>query len=113
MGYVIDYFELPTSSMAESRAFFGKAFGWQFKDYGPGYAEIVDAGVLGGLTGDAEGRTPMPAIGIRTEDIDAAVAAIEAAGGLITIQPYAYPGGHRFFFREPGGSELLVYCPEE
>lgn len=113
MGYVIDYFELPTSATAESRSFFGKAFGWQFKDYGPDYAEIIGAGVLGGLNGGSGDRSAGPVLGIRTDDIEGAAVAVAAAGGTITTQPYAYPGGKRFFFREPGGSELMVYCPTE
>lgn len=112
-SFVIDYFELPTSSTATSSDFFGKAFGWGRKEYGPGYSEITEAGVLGGLNSDATGRPAAPVIGIRTDDIDAAVKAVEGAGGTITVQVQAYPGGHRFQFREPGGSELLVYCPSE
>jgi hypothetical protein len=113
MRYTVDYFELPTSGTAASRAFFGKAFGWEFKDYGPDYTEIVGAGVLGGLNADSGDQSAAPVIGIRTDDIKAAAAAVEAAGGTITKAPYGYPGGERFLFREPGGSELLVYCPSE
>jgi predicted enzyme related to lactoylglutathione lyase len=110
-SFVIDYFELPTSGIGTSTDFFGKAFGWGNKAYGPGYSEIIEAGVLGGLSSAAE--LSGPTIGIRTDDIEAAVAAIEKAGGTITVPPYPYPGGHRFIFREPGGSQMLVYCPSE
>jgi predicted enzyme related to lactoylglutathione lyase len=30
----------------------------------------------------------------------------------VTKEPFAFPGGRRFHFREPGGSELAVWCPE-
>jgi len=111
--YLIDYFELPTTGTATSREFFGKAFGWGFKEYGPTYSEITEAGVLGGLNGDSAEQSKAPVIGIRTDDIEAAVAAITAAGGVITVPVNAYPGGRRLFFREPGGSELMVYEPAE
>ena len=111
--FVIDYFELPTTATSTSTDFFGKAFGWGNKAYGPGYSEITEAGVLGGLNSDTSDGPGLPVIGIRTDNIAEAVASIERAGGIITVQPYPYPGGHRFFFREPGGSQLLVYCPSD
>jgi predicted enzyme related to lactoylglutathione lyase len=111
--FVIDYFELPTASMGASRAFFREAFGWGNKAYGPGYSEILDAGVLGGLNGEPEGRSNAAVIGIRTDDVDAALLAVEKAGGKVSIKLHDYPGGRRFFFREPGGSEFLVYMPTE
>jgi hypothetical protein len=110
--YVIDYFELPSSSTATSSSFYLKAFGWGETQYGPGYSEILDAGVLGGLNAGND-RPAAPLIGIRTDDLEAAQAAIEGAGGTITVPAQDYPGGRRFQFREPGGAELLVYCPAE
>ena len=110
--YVIDYFELPTTSMAASQAFYGSAFGFGIKSYGPTYSEVTEGGVLGGLNA-ADERAATPVIGIRTDDIAAAKAAVEAAGGILTQPITDFPGGQRFFCREPGGSELLVYCPSE
>src|SRR5690606_29617626 len=74
-----------------------------------GYSEITEGGVLGGLNAAAD-RPAAPVIGIRTDDIAAARQAVEAAGGTMTRPIVDYPGGQRFFFREPGGSEVLVYC---
>jgi predicted enzyme related to lactoylglutathione lyase len=111
-SYVIDYFELPTSSTATSSGFYARAFGWGDKPYGPGYSEILDAGVLGGLN-SGDDKPAAPLIGIRTDDLVAAQAAVEAAGGTISVPAEDYPGGRRFQFREPGGAELLVYCPAE
>ena len=50
---------------------------------------------------------------IRTDDLVAAEKAVVAAGGTITRKPYDFPGGRRFFFREPGGAELAVYVTSE
>jgi hypothetical protein len=111
-NYVIDYFELPTVATATSRDFFGSAFGFGFRDYGPGYSEILEAGLLGGLNA-ADDKSMAPLVGIRTDDVDAALAAVTGAGGTITVPAHDYPGGRRFQFREPGGAELLVYCPTE
>lgn len=111
--YEIDYFELPVSDAPGSSLFFSEAFGFAAQAYGEDYIEVREAGVLGGLNGDAADRSAAPLIGIRTDDLAAAEAAIVAAGGVITRPAYAYPGGRRFFFREPGGAELLVYQPAE
>ena len=109
--YVIDYFELPVQSAPASSAFFTKAFGFGSQAYGDGYIEVRDGGVLGGLY-SGEDKAVAPLLGIRTDDIAAAEKAIVAAGGTITRAIYAYPGGKRFYFREPGGVELLVYQPD-
>lgn len=110
-SFVIDYFELPAAATGPSQAFFSKAFGFSATDYGAGYSEITGAGVLGAV--NASGESLAPLVGIRTDDIAAAQRAIEAAGGTITRPIYDFPGGQRLFFREPGGNEMLVYCPSE
>ena len=107
--YRIDYFELAVADGEASRAFFGQAFGWTFKSYGPTYTEITDAGVLGGITSSADDHGTPLQIGIRTDDIVAAERAVRDAGGIVTRGPYDFPGGKRFHFREPGGNEMLVY----
>lgn len=108
-GYVIDYFELPTTNNEASRGFFAKAFGWTFVSYGQTYDEIHDAGLVGGINGDTGDQSQAPIPVIRTVDIEQAERDVVAAGGIITRKPYDFPGGRRFFFREPGGAELAVY----
>lgn len=110
--FTVDYFELPVPDAGKSRDFFMRAFGWGAQDYGEGYVELREAGVLGGLNADPADRTAAPVVGIRTDDIVAAEAAVVAAGGTVTRPTYRYPGGRRFVFREPGGVELLVYQPD-
>jgi predicted enzyme related to lactoylglutathione lyase len=112
-SFVIDYFEVPSRDALRSRDFFQTAFGWEMLSYGDGYHEIRNAGTLAGVNGVAEDHGSAPLMGIRTSDIAAAEAAVVAAGGIITRQTYGYPGGKRFFFREPGGAELLMYQPNE
>lgn len=111
--YEIDYFEIPAASASQTSAFFTRAFGFGALAYGNDYIEVREAGVLGGINADGGDKPGAPVIGIRTDDIAAAEQAIVAAGGTITKPAYAYPGGLRMFFREPGGAELLVYQPNE
>ena len=45
----IDYVEFSVGDIARSRQFYGEAFGWSFKDYGPGYCEFSDGRLTGGF----------------------------------------------------------------
>ena len=38
--HAIDYVEINVSDLAQAKAFYAEAFGWQFNDYGPEYAGI-------------------------------------------------------------------------
>ena len=111
--FTLDYPELPSPDAVESRGFFSKAFGWTYADYGGTYAEIRGAGLVFGVNADAADRSAAPMAVIRTDDLKAAEKAVVAAGGVITRKPYDFPGGRRFFFREPGGAELAVYVTSE
>lgn len=107
----LDYVELPVADTAAARAFYEAALGWEFHDYGPEYSGIVggaDGGEMGGLRLDDDAAAaPLP--GVCTEDLDASYAAVKAAGGVITVEPFDFPGGRRFQFRDPDGNELNVY----
>jgi predicted enzyme related to lactoylglutathione lyase len=109
MTYRIDYLELPSRDGKASRDFFGKAFGWHFTNYGPTYDAIDDAGIDAGIQADAAEATAAPLVIVRTDDLEAALASVKAAGGAITAEPFDFPGGRRFHFREPGGNEMAVW----
>jgi len=105
----IDYLELPTGDIAASRGFFEAVFGWHFTTYGPSYLGIDDAGLDTGIQADPAEATAAPLPIIRTSDLASAYDRVVAAGGLITRAPFDFPGGQRFHFREPGGTELAVW----
>lgn len=102
-----NYVELATTDMEAMKAFYTAAFDVEFTDYGPEYAgantDIFEMGLA------CFGETPPPLPGFQTDDIEAAEKAVRAAGGAIVKETYAFPGGRRFHFRDPGGNELLVY----
>lgn len=104
----IDYIELPAPRLEATKAFYAEAFGWQFNDYGPAYAGIKASGgdEAGGLA--AEGLDA-PLVILYSDDLDASLAAVTAAGGTITVPPFDFPGGRRFHFTDPAGSELAVW----
>jgi len=111
--HAIDMVELPSSSALASGAFFARVFGWATTAYGPDYVDVQGGGVALGFQSDAAEQPGAPLVVIRAEDLEQARAAIEAAGGEVTVEPFDFPGGHRFHFREPGGCELAVWRPTE
>ena len=110
--HTIDYIEINVSDMASSRAFYARAFGWGFNDYGPTYSGIRGAGdsEVGGLNGTGTPGPGGPLVLLFSDDLDATVEAVEAAGGTITTPPHAFPGGRRFEFSDPSGNVLGVWA---
>ena len=111
--HAISYVELNVSDLPATRAFYESAFGWRFNDYGPTYAGIrapEGAGEVGGLNAERAPVSGGPLVLLYSDDLDATVAAVEAAGGQVVSGPYDYPGGRRFHFTDPSGNELGVYA---
>lgn len=109
-GARIDYVELPSATAHElTRAFYAKAFGWAFTDYGPDYAATTTADVDVGLNGQPQEALSAPLPVVRVDDLEAAFDAVTKAGGTIAKPIFAFPGGRRFHFIDPAGSELAVW----
>ena len=118
MAHVIDYVELAVDDLEEAKAFYGKALGWTFTDYGPEYAGMQDLTRPGQEFGGMFARPPSPrgdggvlAL-VRTDDAHAALASVLAAGGRVMAELHDYPGGRRFTFADPSGNVLGVYQPD-
>jgi predicted enzyme related to lactoylglutathione lyase len=107
------YVELPVADSEASAEFFSAAFGWELTRFGPTYAGTMGQGTDLGLQGDAAEAPAAPLPGLQVEDLEAALAAVEAAGGIVIRPIFAFPGGRRFHFREPGGTELTVFASDE
>jgi len=103
-----NYIELPASDIAAAKAFYTQAFGWELTGFGPTYACTMTGDVDIGLQGDpAEAtRAPLPVIAV--DDLEAALAAVTAAGARIVRPIFTFPGGRRFQFLDPHGNELAV-----
>jgi hypothetical protein len=105
--------ELPVGAIGPTAAFYAEAFGWAMQGFGPAYACTMTGDVDVALQADGAERTAAPLICLRVADADAALAAVVAAGGTVTRAIFAFPGGRRFHFRDPAGTELAAYQPEE
>ena len=104
----INYVEPPAADIEAAKTFYGKAFGFEMAAFGPDYAATMTGDVDLGLNGDASDMTAAPLAVIEVEDLEAALAAVTAAGGAITRPIFAFPGGRRFQFRDPNGNELAA-----
>ena len=105
----IDYVEFPSTALEPVKAFYGKAFGWTFADYGPTYAAPQNAGLDGGFQADANEAPAKPLIILYSDNLDASLVAVTGAGGMVTKTIFDFPGGRRFHFTDPAGNELAVW----
>ncbi|MBK8868783.1 MAG: VOC family protein [Dermatophilaceae bacterium] len=106
--------EFPTSSAGASAEFFQRVFGWRGTAYGPDYQDVpMGDGVSLGFQADTSEAPAQPLVVIEVDDLASVRAEILASGGVVTVEPFSFPGGSRMHFREPGGSELAVYVPED
>jgi hypothetical protein len=106
----LDYLGLPAANLAESKRFYSEAFGWTFTDYGPTYASF-EQGLDGGINAEDPSGAPVPVL--YAHDLEAMEAKMTAAGGQITRPIFSFPGGRRFHFRDPAGTELAVWSSSE
>ncbi len=91
--------------------FFGEAFGWGTAAMMPQYT-LFDAGA--GVGGVFQSHTPsLPALAyLYADDVDAKLAAIEAAGGQRLGDPMRMPGAGCFgYFKDPSGTSMGLIGP--
>ena len=106
-----DYIEFPASTPEEliaAKKFYGQAFGWEYKDWAPVYADTQSSGVTSGIAVDAS-RAHRPLPTVHSVALEASRAAVLAAGGKISVEIFSFPGGRRFHFIDPAGNELAVW----
>lgn len=106
----IDYLEMPApaGSIDRVKAFYVRAFDWSFTDYGPSYSAYSE-GLDGGFDGTPENQATKPLPVLYSDDLEASLASVEAAGGRIVQAIFPFPGGRRFHFTDPAGNELAVW----
>jgi predicted enzyme related to lactoylglutathione lyase len=108
--HAIDYIEIAVTDVAEAKRFYGAAFGWEFNDYGPGYAGIKGPSrEVGGFRQEANVRAGGPLVVLYSRTLDDTRAKVQKAGGRIAKEPFDFPGGRRFHFTDPSGNELAVW----
>ena len=114
--------ELVGGDLDVTRRFYEAAFGWEWVDHGPGYGAVRVDGVEVGFNRTAR-ALPRPEpedqdadgtlVLLEVADLGVARAAVEAAGGEVVTDAFAYPGGRRFHCLDPSGNLLGVYRSDE
>lgn len=105
--HAFDYIELTVTDLPAAQGFYEQAFGWEFTPYGPDYAGIKGPGrEIGGLTSGSAPAHGGPLVLLYSDDLDATVDSVVAAGGTVVDPPYEFPGGRRFTFTDPSGNVL-------
>lgn len=108
----IDYIEFASADLTASKSFFQAVFGWEFVDYGPDYTAFSDKGVDGGFYRSStvsDTRQGGVLVVLKDNELEQLTERVVQAGGEISKPIFAFPGGERFQFIEPGGNELAVW----
>lgn len=108
----INYVEFPARDFDRIKAFYQKAFNWQFTDYGADYIAFSGAGLDGGFfRSEHESLTVTGSalVVLYSEDLEGSEQTITEAGGAICQSIFSFPGGRRFHFKDPNGNELAVW----
>jgi len=117
----IDYIEIPVTDLTEAKRFYGEAFGWAFNDYGDDrgvqyvgirrHPDIADQEV-GGFAPVETVQSRGVLVILYSQDLETSLEQVRQAGGQITTEPFEFPGGRRFHFKDPSGNELAVWSIE-
>lgn len=120
------WLDLMTHDVAGATAFYGELFGWQFTDQGEdfGHYHLIStpAGLVGGLMSSfmsPEGPTTGPSgptvwtVYLHTDDMDAALAKVPAAGGRVVFGPMDIPGqGRQAMIIDAAGAHVGLWQPQ-
>ncbi|SHN40610.1 hypothetical protein SAMN05192549_11129 [Duganella sacchari] len=112
MSATLRHFAINADDVGRARTFYESVFGWRFDPWGPpGFYQIKNAGQ--GLLGALQERRELVA-GVRVaayetsmgvDDLRATMAAVEAGGGRIVMQPYRIEGvGELIYFEDTEGN---------
>ena len=116
MPAVFRHFAINANDVQRAKTFYEGVFGWSFSPWGPpDFYQIRNAGngLLGALQERRDLRPGVSATSFETtfgvDDLQATIAAIEAAGGKILMQPYRIEGvGELIYFEDPEGNLVGV-----
>lgn len=105
----ISYIELKGKDLEKIKAFYSNAFDWEFTDYGPDYVSFSNSGMYGGFEKTENDIVNGALVVLYHRDLDSIKNTIIDAGGKISKDIFAFPGGRRFHFVDPSNNELAVW----
>jgi hypothetical protein len=106
----IDYVEIPVTDLKKTREFFSSLFGWSFQEWGDDYMSFNDGRLEGGFRRSSE---PAPSTGVLvvfySENLERDVERVKDLGAEISQEIFSFPGGRRFHFVDPVGTEYAIW----
>ena len=106
----INYIEIPVTDPARCRDFFAELFGWSFQEWGDDYISFNDGRLDGGFS---RADAPAPASGVLvvfySADLERDLARVQELGATISQEIFSFPGGRRFHFVDPVGTEFAIW----
>lgn len=106
----IDYVEIPVTDLKKTREFFSSLFGWSFQEWGDEYMSFNDSRLDGGFRLSPE---PASSTGVLlvffSEDLERDVERVKNLGARISQEIFSFPGGRRFHFIDPVGTEYAIW----
>jgi predicted enzyme related to lactoylglutathione lyase len=110
----IDYIEIPVTDLEKTREFFSSLFGWSFQEWGPDYFSFNDGRLECGLR---RADQPAPATGVLlifySENLERDLERVKELGATIRQEIFEFPGGRRFHFADPVGTEFAMWSSAE
>lgn len=105
----INYIEFKTKDLVAIKQFYSSVFGWEFTDYGETYVAFSNSGMQGGFEYSEEPIVNGVLVVLYHDNLEEIQQEVEAAGGIITVPTFSFPGGRRFQFIDPSGNELAIW----
>ena len=109
----IQYIEIYSTNLEETKKFYSETFGWTFTDFGPTYTAFNNSGVEGGFEKVEKVTSGGPLIVLYHADLESALKNITEAGGTISKEIFSFPGGRRFHFLDPSGNQLAIWSEDK
>ena len=110
----IDYVEIPVTDLVKTREFFSELFGWSFQEWGADYFSFSDGRMDCGLRRAEEAA---PATGVLlifySENLERDRERVKELGATISQDIFDFPGGRRFHFVDPVGTEFAIWSDKE
>ena len=111
----VNWNELSTPDPVAARAFYGELFGWTSEEFMP-MGELGeyrffahDGQTIGAVCGVMPGGSAKWRYYVRVPSISAAVEAVKAGGGVVSVGPHEVPGGdHIIIGNDPQGAEFAL-----
>ena len=106
----IDYVEIPVTDPGLASDFLAALFGWEFQAWGDDYMSFSDGRLEGGLR---RATAQAPASGVLlvfySTDLERDLQQVQALGATVSQEIFDFPGGRRFHFVDPVGTEYAMW----